>query len=231
MAKRSNDTVAEAGKSKIRIVFAEVEGSDDSLKSFMATIATAMARPATSHHRALPAGRPELVQPDGGASHADQADDALLKTDDSEAPGIPDSGPDPSSNATASTRRQRGDGQKVDRNSNLSLVPDLNLAPQDKRSLNDFITEVKPATDEERVLTFVQYMRETLGLQEITQNHVFSCFKQGSRKIPADLPQTIRNIVRKKGWLVVEGKNIRVSTSGSNHILHEMGGPSQGEVN
>ncbi len=228
MAKRSNDTVAEAGKSKVRFVYAEVEGSDDSLKSFMATIATAMARPATSHHRALPAERPESVQQDGGNSQVNQADGALPKTDDSETLGIPDSGPNPSSNATASRGRRRGGGQKMDRNSGLSLVPNLDFVPTGKKSLKDFFAERGPRTSEEKILVYISYMAETLELPKITVNHVFSCFQPTGEKYPADLPQTIRNIIKKKAWLAQDGDNLSVTTQGSNYLSHDMGRRSEG---
>lgn len=63
MAKRSNENVGEIGKSKIRFIYAEVEGSDQSLQSLMGTMAAAMSRPATAiHHRSLTGGGPKLFR-------------------------------------------------------------------------------------------------------------------------------------------------------------------------
>lgn len=230
MAKRSNENVGEIGKSKIRFIYAEVEGSDQSLQSLMGTMAAAMSRPATAiHHRSLTGGPPEAVPQSSGAPQTNPTEDTSEKTNDWGTPQESGSDANATSGAGTEEKRARGDRQKVDRNASLTIVSDLDLVPQDKQPLRDFLAEKKPTTAEEHVLAFVQYMSETLGLATITTNHVFSCFKPMGRKIPADLPQTIRNIVKKKGWLKMDGESIRVSTTGSNYVLHEMGRTPQGE--
>lgn len=230
MAKRNGESGGEIGKSKIRFIYAEVEGSDQSLQTLMSTMAAVMNKPPTgSHHRALIAARPEAVPQGGEASQTNPAEDAPVKSDNWGTLQETESDPNAASVASTEGRRTRGERQKVDRNSNLLLVPDLDLIPDGKKALKAFLAEKGPKTAEEHVLAFVQYMSETLGLPTITAGHVFSCFKRMGTKIPADLPQTIRNIVRKKGWLTTDGESIRVATAGSNHVLHEMGRPPQGE--
>jgi hypothetical protein len=108
------------------------------------------------------------------------------------------------------------------------LVADLDLVPDDKLSLRDFLSIKKPKTAEEQVLVFVYYMTHALALPAITASHVLWCFKPVGKKVPADVSQTIRNVCKNKAWLNSDLENLRTTTQGDNHVDHKLGKSAQG---
>ncbi len=129
-----------------------------------------------------------------------------------------------------STRLKRGEGPKSDRNAGLKLVADLDLMPEGKEFLKDFVTAKNPGTAEEQVLLFVYYMTHTLSVSPITPDHVLSCFKPAGKKVPVDLRQTIRNVAKNKAWLNTDLDDLHVTTQGENHVEHTLGTPLRSDA-
>lgn len=214
MAKRNSDQDNGMDKGKIRFIYAEVEGNNQSLQDLMKTMISAMNRTSQS----IPAVKqiPNTAPP---SLTATDAEGTLFGADLEEGEGSEE----PISDHENVPRQKRGDGPKTDRNAGLSLVADLDLMPDGKQSLKDFITEKKPGSAEEQVLIFVYYMVHTLSLSPITANHVLSCFKPVGKKVPVDLRQTIRNVAKNKAWLNTDLDNLRITTQGENHVDHVLG--------
>ncbi len=224
MAKRSNENGGETGKSKIRFIYAEVEGSDQSLQSLMGTMAAAMGRPTVAnHHRALTVARSEAVQQNGDAPPIHSADETLQTAGDRDAPQEDAAGPNPAAAAASDGKRLRGDRPKTDRNTGLTPIGDLDLMPKGKKSLSDFTSEKDPRTDEDHVLLFVYYLTQIATVSPINVNHILTCFKAVSRKVPADLRQTIRNIAKKRAWISSDMDDLKTTTVGENYVEHTLG--------
>ena len=125
---------------------------------------------------------------------------------------------------TNGARKARGSGPKIDRNANISLVPDLNFRPAGHPTLRDFFAEKAPSTDMEHILVVVYYMQHSMGVPKIGLRHIRTALREVSKSLPADLRQTIRNMRVNKAWVnYADLDDIKTATGGENHVLHDMG--------
>jgi hypothetical protein len=212
MARRNNEPIAVGDKAKIRVFFAEVEGNNESVQEALKTMLSAMSRPVRVISEQKGNGDvgvlPLQVDAEVVEEVFDQADSA---------------GPAAEEAVPPNARKPRGTGKKTDRNSGLSLVPDLNFMPNGQRAFKQFLDEKHPKTDLELALATVYYMQHVMALPKIGPAHVMTAFKEAGKAIPVDLRQTIRNVKSSKIWLNFSDiENIRTTTQGDNFVEHEM---------
>jgi len=118
----------------------------------------------------------------------------------------------------------RGAGKKVYRNAGLKLVPDLNFRINGNPSLKEFVDEKNPKNDLEATLATVHYMQHVMGLPKIGPAHVMTAYKEVGKPFPADIRQTIRNVMNLKMWLnFTDIEDVRTTTQGDNFVQHDMG--------
>ena len=221
MAKRGYE---EAGvdKGKIRLLYAEVEGNNQSLQDALKTMVTAMNRPSQ-----LITAPPRTVtsSPAGLGAQADQSASQEQPT----AEALDDASPGESNEPPVGSVRKRGGGPKTDRNAGIKLVPDLDFVPDGKEPLKKFFAEKEPKSDMEQTLVLVYYMQHTLALPAVGPGHILTAFKHVGKPVPADLRATVRNMKNQKVWLNFTGlEAIRVTTQGDNFVEHELGPEGNG---
>jgi hypothetical protein len=213
MARRNNEPTSGADKAKIRVFFAEVEGNNESVQEALKTMLSAMSRPVRviSEHKA-----------NGNAAVLLQHADAdVVEEPSNQVEEIEPSGQE---SAPPNVRKPRGAGKKVYRNAGLKLVPDLNFRLNGNPALKEFVDEKSPKNDLEATLATVHYMQHVMGLPKIGPAHVMTAFKEVGRPIPADIRQTIRNVMNLKMWLnFTDIEEVRTTTQGDNFVEHDMG--------
>jgi hypothetical protein len=210
MARKNNDSTGD-DKAKIRILFAEVEGNNDTVQEAMRTMISAMSRPVKLVH-VKSNGETKILPP---ADMQEENSDDDLTMDD-----VPEESISAESSAN---RKPRGTGPKVDRNAGIALVPDLNFMQKGKKSLRDFFAEKSPATDMEKILVAVYYMQHEMTISKIGLGHIRTALKDVGSSIPLALPQTVRNMSTKKTWLKFTAlEDITTATGGENHVNHDM---------
>ena len=107
--------------------------------------------------------------------------------------------------------------------STLSLIKDLVLKPQGKKSLNDFIDEKKPNSHYEKCAAAVYFMRHKLGLTAVTASHVYTCYKHMGWRVPTNLPNTLAYAASHYGWLDTSNmQDIKTTPMGENLIEHDL---------
>jgi len=110
-------------------------------------------------------------------------------------------------------------GKKISKLSKtLKRLTNINFEPIGKESLKDFFTKYTPANDNERNLLFVHYLQNVLEINEITFDHIYSCYDILGLRISENLPQTIRNTASKTGWIETKNSILSVTIKGSNQI-------------
>jgi hypothetical protein len=229
MARGNNDREQGPEKGKIRVFFAEVEGSNQTLQDVLRTVSHMLPRPVQVQ---VP---PKLVQ-NGTASSARPPEPDLFNQGAAapeviESAGVEQS--DAGSNGT--TRRKRGEGANRDKNAGLAIVKSLNLQPDGKESLKDFVAKKKPKSQEEHVAVYIYYLKNVLEEANVGFAHIFTCFKETGERMPGDLPQTCRNAASKKGWLDTANANdLKRTTRGDNLVEKDLprgsaGGDSEGK--
>lgn len=211
MAKRSSDHEARPDKGKIRILYLEVDGNNDSIQEALKTMVATMNKPA---HIVGPARTVSQVQ--GNIVDGAIADTSVDESDEMEEQ-------EDTADEEVQTVKRRVKGPKVDRNASIALVPDLNFRPNGKPSLRDFVSEKQPKGDTEHVVVFVYYLERMMEVKAISPGHVRTAFKDVNVSIPVDLKGTIRNLRRDKAWLKFSDiEDIKIATAGENFVEHDM---------
>jgi len=101
----------------------------------------------------------------------------------------------------------------------LTFLTDLDLRPPGKESLKEFLAKYNAKSYFERNLVYVQYLHEILGLNIVTMDHIYTCYRHIGGKIPA-FPSTIKDTRHHKGWLEFTDMNsIKVTRNGLNDLL------------
>lgn len=201
-----------------RILFVEFKGNNASLQEALRALAGAMRGPV------------EVIAPKRIVSSQDPKGNGATPTTAPEPAASPEYPTDePEIPLTAGSERRKTPTQKKDRNAGLSLVKDLNLRPSDKVSLREFVKAKAPQDQQSHVAVFVYYLKHMLALEKVGTNHVYTCFKHVEERVPEDLPQTLRNIASKKGWIDSGDKDdLRITVTGENFVEHDL--PSKGAV-
>ena len=109
----------------------------------------------------------------------------------------------------------------------LSIVKDLNLSPKGKKAFKDFVLEKQPKDNQEKCVVAVCYFRQELGFDAVSINHIFTCYKDCSWRVP-DLYNVLAITASKKGWLDTSNmESITITTRGENLVEHDL--PRQGK--
>lgn len=103
-----------------------------------------------------------------------------------------------------------------------TFLADFDFMPSGKESLRDFASKFKTSNNQELTLIFVYYLQEVLGTQNISENHIFSCFRHLNLKIPS-IRDTVTNTKRFQGWIETADRNdIQLTRAGINYLEHDL---------
>ena len=104
-----------------------------------------------------------------------------------------------------------------------TLVKDLQLSPKGKKSLRDFFAEKEPQTAMEMNTVFVFYLKKEISIDEVTVDHIYTCYKDTSTKVPGALTQSLKDTAHRKGWIDTANTNaISLTTIGENLVEHDL---------
>jgi len=181
-------------KARVRVFFGEIEGDNESIRDGLRSIAQAVNRtfqPDTRIVKVLSVGG-DLDQ-----KLSDDIEQQIIEADLTDSDGSEGS-------VDAAAEKQKPKGSRSRRQLTYSFVKDLNLRPEGKPSLRDFYTEKKP-TDQQQVLTVVvYYLHRIVEINSVSVNHVYTGLKalvELGVRVPGDIPQRLRDIATRKGWL------------------------------
>jgi len=103
------------------------------------------------------------------------------------------------------------------------MVANLNLRPSGKTALEKFAPEKAPGSALERNVVIVYYLKEVLRLDDVTVDHVFTCYRAMKWKLPSDLRNSLATTKAKKGWLDAgDMDSIQLTTVGTNYVEHDL---------
>lgn len=125
----------------------------------------------------------------------------------------------PPSPKSSSKKRSSSNGSQP------TIVKDLDLSGASKgvERLKDFHASYKITSNLERNLVFLYYLQNMLEISPITPNHVFTCYRDVSVKVPAALVQSLRDTANRRGWIdTSDTNNLKVTFPGINHLEHDL---------
>ena len=114
--------------------------------------------------------------------------------------------------------------------SSPTSVRDLDLAPDGKPSLKDFVAEKRPKTNHDRNALSVYYLSEILGIDAVTVDHVFTCYKDMRWREPVDLANNLSLTANRKRFIDTANRDdIKITPAGRNHIEHDLPPKTRGD--
>jgi hypothetical protein len=103
-----------------------------------------------------------------------------------------------------------------------SIDRNLNLIPKGKQSLNDFYNQYISKNHQDYILIFVYYLEKIANEKNISEDKIYTCYKNSSLPVP-NIKKVLSNIVTRKGWInSLTYSDLKVSVAGENHIEHKM---------
>ena len=177
------------------------DGDDATLQEGLRAISVAVGK--TFQPRTVVKHLPHDPANGEASEHLDEVDE----TEDEDAPEAPALSP--------SGKRRKAPS--------MSIVKDLDLRPKDNKHLRDFFAEKQPKKQIEQITTIVYYLSRILKLDGITPHHVYTCLKDVGKRVPNDLPQALRLVASRKGWVETSNADdIKITTSGENMVEHDL---------
>lgn len=110
----------------------------------------------------------------------------------------------------------------------LSIVKDLNLKPQTKKSFVDFANEKKPSAIKEKMVLSTHYLKNKVSIKNINKNHIYTCFKVAGWRIPKNFTNMLHQ-AGSEGWLDTKNQNdLKITPMGDNLIDYDLPKNSKG---
>lgn len=104
----------------------------------------------------------------------------------------------------------------------------LNVRPDGKKSLQDFVNEKQPNNAFEKNLVAVYWLKSELGKNPVDIADVMACYRACGWPIPDNLPNRLSVTGTRKGWLDTRDRtNLSVTVVGENAVLHELPAPKK----
>lgn len=141
------------------------------------------------------------------------------------------SAPDPKSSSPASpevikpkTEKAKSSTKSTGKSKEtLVLLKELDLRPSGKKSFKDFYEEKKPGSASEFNTVAVYYLTDTLGMTGVTQNHIYTCYKEVTKRPPEAFNQSLRDTASKNGYIdTSDMSNIKLPLRGRNFVEHDL---------
>ncbi len=101
-----------------------------------------------------------------------------------------------------------------------NLVDDLNLAgTKDYPSLTEFTDLKVPITNEERNLIFLYYLQNLRKMDEVTINHLYTCYKAVNIRAPFNIEHSLQTTAQQYGWIdIFKNGKINVTAKGKEYV-------------
>jgi hypothetical protein len=102
------------------------------------------------------------------------------------------------------------------------IVKDLDLLPKDRNTLKDFMGGYNYGKSAPKInLLFVYYLTHILKINNITTDHIFTCYRHMTISIPNNLYQCLVDTISKKGW-IENISDLSVTVQGINEVEHNL---------
>lgn len=145
------------------------------------------------------------------------------KAADSESVGIPHVSATKTSVAQKLVAAAASRKPKRSKKEEPKLLTDLDLNQGTLGRLKDFHAKYALKTNMEHNLVFAYFLKDGMGLEEIGEDHLFTCYRTVGIKIPRALRQSVLDTAQTKGWIDTDATGvIRLTTVGRNHIEHDL---------
>ena len=124
--------------------------------------------------------------------------------------------------AVKATKASSKDG-KTRTTDTPKLVTNLNLRPTGKKALRDFVSDKKPSDNQARFAVILYYLQKTLALKNISQDHIYTAFKELGTKVPLNISTALMVTRIRKGWINTSNTDdLKLTIGGENFVEHDL---------
>lgn len=105
------------------------------------------------------------------------------------------------------------------------LLKDLDLSGRnsDGKSLKDFIAGKNVTSNVQKTTAFVYYLENILNIEEITIDHIFTCYKSMGFRMPNNLQQNLSDTSSSRyGYISRKGSKYTMTVVGTNYIEFDL---------
>jgi hypothetical protein len=121
-------------------------------------------------------------------------------------------------NKTKTTKPTKPKGS----NKTYSLIPSLNLVSNGNENLKDFYNKYNSKNNFDKNIVILYYLKRVMGEENVGINHLYTCYKHISQKIP-NINQSLNDTKSRKGWIdITDKEDLKVTVAGENYIEHEI---------
>ncbi len=203
-------------KARVRVFFGEIEGDNATIRDGLRSIAEAVNKTFQQETRTV------KVITVGGTPDSKQLT-AELEQQIIEVEAISD---ETSEAYKPKSEERKEKTNRVSKAKSYQFIKDLNLRPEDNKSLRDFFSEKKPSSQQDELVVVLYYLHRILEIDNITANHVYTGLKDLSEfgvRVPKDILQVMRNASNRRGF--VDSSNheeLKMATPGDNYVEHDL---------
>lgn len=99
-----------------------------------------------------------------------------------------------------------------------NYLTEFDFAPNNEISLKEFSSKNNTTSNMEKNVLFVYYLQEILKIDDISIDHIYSCYRHIGLKIPS-FPQTLVDTKKRKSWIDTAHMNdIKITRVGLNYV-------------
>lgn len=122
-------------------------------------------------------------------------------------------------NGSSSNRKKKGVKKSVP-----TFVKDLDLSVKNNsQDLKEFFKLKSPSNNMEKNVVFIYYLKTIGKVEDITLDHIYTCYKYVNEKVPGALAQSLLDTASRKGWIDTSNMNsIQLPVAGENFVEHDM---------
>ncbi len=207
MAKENN-------KARVRVFFGEIDGDNETIRDGLRSIVAAVRE---TFRTGQPIVRVLSVE-------KEMSEEQLVEHVEKQLAEEPQLNSTQEIIAPSASKITTSPGKKKGKAPSLSFVKELNLRPDNKQSLREFYNLKSPKSQQECITVALYYLHRILETPQITCNHLFTALKEVEVRIPNNLPQTLRNISNRKGWIDSSNTdNLKTTVPGRAYALKSSG--------
>ena len=123
-----------------------------------------------------------------------------------------------------SSKKISGNKSNSSQKFEFSLDKKLNLRPDDKESLKEFVNKYQIDSTPKQITVIVYYLKNILGIESVNGDHIYTGLDELGLRVPKSLKQIIINTKgRNYGWFDYDSMDdISLSMQGRNAIKHDL---------
>jgi len=105
-----------------------------------------------------------------------------------------------------------------------TYLTDLALGAANGRpSLVEFMDTKFPITNEERNLVFLHYLQNVVGLQSITADHIYTCYKAANIRTPLNIENSLEQTANQRHWIKIDKSgHLTVTATGKSYVENQL---------